>query len=375
MKLYIKAEVYNELIEKGYGKRDFSKLTRKVITDKNGHRRTVFVKNEVQKPKKVSSNSFWIEDKKRGVKIANHPAVKNAYDILNELEENGLGKITDIQSDEFSFEGKDFRIDSRYGNGEEHFAVELKEPLDKNPILERMNEDSGGEKYQTKHIIVSYNNKDEAKNKLVYWLTGKNTEKKQESLSKEEINKKLDDFVNSLQIKDFWVQDSQFSWPPVTKEEKFEKYLGNIKESVNRLKTYTPKLNENLGAILQEFKNIADKNELRADKANEFITNIQHPIVKEFLKQFKKGQTVKISIAGFRDIPEWKIEDINGGAVTLRGITDKEGEEIVNMKYRSPFDDGTRWKEGKALKVYPKGGPKITSTGISFLEGFKTGRI
>lgn len=47
-KLFIKADVYNELIEKGYGKRDLSKLTRKVITDKNGHRRTVFVRNDVQ---------------------------------------------------------------------------------------------------------------------------------------------------------------------------------------------------------------------------------------------------------------------------------------------------------------------------------------
>lgn len=254
MKLYIKADAYNELIEKGYGKRDYSKLTKKVVTDKNGHTRTVWVRNGVkQMPMKNKTQS--------------------------------------------------------------------------------------------------------------------------QPFNHEEINKKLDDFVNSLQIKDFWVQDSQFSWPPVTKEEKFEKYLGNIKESVNRLKTYTPKMNENLGAILKEFETIANKNELRADKANEFITNIQHPIVKEFLKKFKKGQTVKISIVGFRDIPEWKIEDINGGAVTLRGITDKEGEEIVNMKYRSPFDDGTGWKEGKALKVYPKGGPKITSTGISFLEGFKTGRI
>ena len=51
-KLYIKADVYNELIEKGYGKRDLSKLTRKVITDKNGHRRTVFVRNEVKMPSK-----------------------------------------------------------------------------------------------------------------------------------------------------------------------------------------------------------------------------------------------------------------------------------------------------------------------------------
>ena len=46
MKLYIKADTYNDLIEKGYGKRDFSKLTAKIITDKNGHRRKVWVKPE-----------------------------------------------------------------------------------------------------------------------------------------------------------------------------------------------------------------------------------------------------------------------------------------------------------------------------------------
>ena len=51
MKFYVKADVYNELIEKAYGKRDLSKLTRKVVTDKNGHRRTVFVRNDVQTKK------------------------------------------------------------------------------------------------------------------------------------------------------------------------------------------------------------------------------------------------------------------------------------------------------------------------------------
>ena len=55
MKLYIKADAYNELIEKGYGKRDLSKLTRKVITDKNGHRRTVFVRNDIQTVKRNPS--------------------------------------------------------------------------------------------------------------------------------------------------------------------------------------------------------------------------------------------------------------------------------------------------------------------------------
>ena len=47
-KLFVRKDVYEELIEKGFGKKDYSKLTKKVITDKNGHKRTVFVKNDVE---------------------------------------------------------------------------------------------------------------------------------------------------------------------------------------------------------------------------------------------------------------------------------------------------------------------------------------
>lgn len=47
-KFLIRKDVYDELIEKGYGKRDLSKLTKKQITDKNGHKRTVYVKNGEQ---------------------------------------------------------------------------------------------------------------------------------------------------------------------------------------------------------------------------------------------------------------------------------------------------------------------------------------
>lgn len=47
-KMFIRKDVYEELLEKGFGKKDYSKLTKKVITDKNGHRRTVFVRNGEQ---------------------------------------------------------------------------------------------------------------------------------------------------------------------------------------------------------------------------------------------------------------------------------------------------------------------------------------
>lgn len=47
-KFLIRRDAYEDLIEKGYGKRDLSKLTKKQITDKNGHKRTVYVKNGEQ---------------------------------------------------------------------------------------------------------------------------------------------------------------------------------------------------------------------------------------------------------------------------------------------------------------------------------------
>lgn len=55
-KLLVRKDVYEELLEKGFGKKDYSRLTKKVITDKNGHRRTVFVRNgekpaDVKQPK------------------------------------------------------------------------------------------------------------------------------------------------------------------------------------------------------------------------------------------------------------------------------------------------------------------------------------
>ena len=55
-KLLVRKDVYEELLEKGFGKRDLSKLTKKKITDKNGHSRTVYVRNgeqpaDVKQPK------------------------------------------------------------------------------------------------------------------------------------------------------------------------------------------------------------------------------------------------------------------------------------------------------------------------------------
>lgn len=64
-KLLIRKDVYDDFIEKGYGKKDYSKLTKKVITDKNGHRRTVFVRNTVQQTEQKQPTKQELSDEKR----------------------------------------------------------------------------------------------------------------------------------------------------------------------------------------------------------------------------------------------------------------------------------------------------------------------
>ena len=64
-KLLIRKDVYAELLEKGFGKKDYSKLTKKVITDKNGHKRTVFVKNDVTQTTQKQPKVPEIADNKK----------------------------------------------------------------------------------------------------------------------------------------------------------------------------------------------------------------------------------------------------------------------------------------------------------------------
>lgn len=64
-KLMIRKDVFEDIIEKGYGKRDYSKLTKKVITDKNGHKRTVFVKNDVTQTTQKQPKTQELSEEKR----------------------------------------------------------------------------------------------------------------------------------------------------------------------------------------------------------------------------------------------------------------------------------------------------------------------
>lgn len=56
-KLFIRKDVYDEFIEKGYGKRDLSKLQKVQITDKNGHKRNVYKKTGVEQKEEKQSKA------------------------------------------------------------------------------------------------------------------------------------------------------------------------------------------------------------------------------------------------------------------------------------------------------------------------------
>lgn len=108
-KFLIRKDVYDDLIEKGYGKRDLSKLTKKQITDKNGHKRTVYVKNgEEPAMQKQGKTQEGLSDEKKAKytemleKVKNGPdenalfvrgEMLNKKDAINYLE-GKLGKKT-----------------------------------------------------------------------------------------------------------------------------------------------------------------------------------------------------------------------------------------------------------------------------------------
>lgn len=81
MKLCYNVERLEEIIEKAFGHKDLSKLTKKQITDKNGHRRNVYVKNG-EEPKQNISGKTYIEDIKKRKRVAQIKAMTQRGDTI-----------------------------------------------------------------------------------------------------------------------------------------------------------------------------------------------------------------------------------------------------------------------------------------------------
>lgn len=77
-KFLIRKDVYEDLIEKGYGKRDLSKLQKVQITDKNGHTRNVYKKTGIEQKEVKTYKASDIERvDKNTLKLGDVSATKN----------------------------------------------------------------------------------------------------------------------------------------------------------------------------------------------------------------------------------------------------------------------------------------------------------
>ena len=95
MAIYIRKSVYDELFEKSFGHRDFSKLTKKQITDKNGHTRNVWVR----------IGDSLVKEKRKGTK-ADVVKLSRGSHIKFEYGGNTLtGKIITGGKDGYTVEG------------------------------------------------------------------------------------------------------------------------------------------------------------------------------------------------------------------------------------------------------------------------------
>lgn len=92
-KLYIRKDVYEDMIEKGYGKRDLSKLRVEIITDKNGHRRKVYKKIDANNlSRKTKTSSYSDEDE------------KNYYELIETL--NGYDRTDPDELEKYKGENE-----------------------------------------------------------------------------------------------------------------------------------------------------------------------------------------------------------------------------------------------------------------------------
>lgn len=82
VKFVIRKDVYEELIEKGFGKKDMSKLTKKQITDKNGHTRNVWVRMG-EEPKEERKGKQEVEEVK--AKRSSSTDVTSNYSVGQEV--------------------------------------------------------------------------------------------------------------------------------------------------------------------------------------------------------------------------------------------------------------------------------------------------
>lgn len=215
-RLFVRADAYNELIEKGYGKRDLSKLTRKVITDKNGHRRTVFVKNEMS-PVKTQNKNLGTNSK---------DDEKDYYELIESL--NSYDRTDSDELEKYKRENERLRKNYSKEKVKEYFDYSKKQ--------------LSGSKEDIKKYLGRINIKDPSN---VNYLIANRTFNKL-------INREYSNTFAKLQ--------SEYSYGDITLDEMAEKIYENIHPNEKKSSSETKAVNTN---DIDKFLFAQDKNNIK----------------------------------------------------------------------------------------------------------------
>ena len=219
-KFLIRKDVYDELIEKGYGK-DLSRLTKKQITDKNGHKRTVYVKNgeqpAQQQPK--AQNEFTPEKRAKyedmlkqvmagsdeNALFVRGKGMLNKKDAIAHLE-NKLGKKSEPQS---------IKQPETTQKKEESKDVDFQKWLEDNDIVpEEMADDSHAQVYKK---VKKTGLDDDAAMKITDDIMAYNLAYKSEQFKQEKDNNETKNSVNGFTLDDIYHHGSGKQWDEVKK--------------------------------------------------------------------------------------------------------------------------------------------------------------
>ena len=138
MVLYCDRRTYYELIEKGYGKRDYSKLQKVPVVDKNGETRMVYKKVGTEENKKtIASNNSEkkITTNSLSAAISKNLGLKKMQKTSSYSRDSGNGKIAYKTIKNEKYTDGDFYITS-YGN---QFTVFLDSDIAKKKTNEMVN--------------------------------------------------------------------------------------------------------------------------------------------------------------------------------------------------------------------------------------------
>ena len=252
-KLLIRKDVFEDIIEKGYGKRDYSKLTKKVITDKNGHRRTVFVKNEMS-PVKTQNKNLGTNSK---------DDEKDYYELIESL--NSYDRTDPDELEKYKRENERLQKNYSKENVKGYFDYSKKQ--------------LSGSKEDIKNYLGRINVKNPSN---VNYLIANRTFNKL-------INREYSNIFEKLQ--------SDYSYGDITLDEMAEKIYENIHPNEKKSSSETKAVNTN---DIDKFLFAQDKNNIR-NSVKEYLQ--KNPEKKEeFMKYVSKKHDEAVSKKNDADV-------------------------------------------------------------------------